>query len=103
MRTDRAEQVNLAAKMPDKVKDLERVWQEQADRGSEPSHAVTREELAAPKPRGYEFWLMAEARKRNPKIILDCLPWAYPNWVGHRFSQDSADWFAAFLEVARKH
>ncbi len=71
--------------------------------GSEPSHVVTREELADPKPRGYEFWLMAEARKRNPQIILDCLPWAYPHWVGQRFSQESADWFATFLEVARKH
>jgi len=71
--------------------------------GSEPSHVVTREELADPEPRGYEFWLMAEARKRNPKIILDCLPWAYPSWVGNRFSQGSADWFAAFLEVARKN
>ena len=70
--------------------------------GSEPSHAVTREELADPKPRGYEFWLMAEAHKRNPNIILDCLPWAYPEWVGNRFSPASADWFAAFLQVARK-
>ncbi len=32
MKTDRAEQVNLAATMPDKVKELERVWQEQNDR-----------------------------------------------------------------------
>ena len=32
LRTDRAEQHNLAAKMPDKVKELERVWQEQTDR-----------------------------------------------------------------------
>lgn len=31
LRTDRAEQINLAAKQPDKVKELERVWQEQAD------------------------------------------------------------------------
>lgn len=71
--------------------------------GSEPSHAITREELADPKPRGYEFWFMAEARKRNPRIILDCLPWAYPSWVGDRFSPESAEWFAAFLQVARKH
>ncbi len=70
--------------------------------GSEPSHVVMREELADPKPRGYEFWLMAEARKRNAEIILDCLPWAYPHWVGDRFSQESAEWFTAFLEVARK-
>jgi galactosylceramidase len=69
--------------------------------GSEPSHAVTRDEVANPKPRGYEFWLMAEARKRNSRIILDCLPWAYPRWVGDRFSQESAEWFAAFLSVAR--
>jgi len=70
--------------------------------GSEPSHAVTREELANPRPRGYELWLMAEARKRNPGVVLDCLPWAYPHWVGDRFSQDSAEWFVAFLQVARK-
>ena len=35
LRTDRAEQNDLAAKMPDKVKELERVWQEQADRTAE--------------------------------------------------------------------
>ena len=46
--------------------------------GSEPSHAITREELAHPKARGYEFWLMKEARNRNPRIMLDCLPWSYP-------------------------
>ena len=70
--------------------------------GSEPSHVLTRDELAHPKPRGYEFWLMAEARRRNPKVILDCLPWTYPRWITDRFSQDSADWFAAFLQVARQ-
>ena len=69
--------------------------------GSEPSHAVTRQELAHPKARGYEFWLMHEARRRNPQIILDCLPWSYPGWLRGRFSQDASDWFVAFLEVAR--
>lgn len=70
--------------------------------GSEPSHAATREETASPKARGYEFWFMAEARKRNPRIILDCLPWAYPHWVGSPFSPEAADWFVSFLQVARK-
>ncbi|MGF7080402.1 hypothetical protein [Mucilaginibacter sp. UYCu711] len=70
--------------------------------GSEPSHVITREELKAPIARGYELWLMAEARKRNPNVILDCLPWAYPRWVGTRFSQASADWTVSFLELARK-
>ena len=32
LRTDRAEQVNLAGKMPDKAKQLEKVWREQCDR-----------------------------------------------------------------------
>ncbi len=31
LKTDRAEQHNLAAKMPDKVKELEQVWQQQTD------------------------------------------------------------------------
>ncbi|MCX6872612.1 MAG: Ig-like domain-containing protein [Verrucomicrobia bacterium] len=71
--------------------------------GSEPTHALTRAELTSPKPRGYEFWLMAEARKRNPKVILDCLPWSYPYWVPDRWSQEAADWFVAFLDCAKNH
>ena len=35
LRTDRAEQHDLAAKMPEKVKELERLWQEQTDRFTE--------------------------------------------------------------------
>lgn len=70
--------------------------------GSEPSHAITRGECLNPKARGYEFWFMAEARKRNPKIMLDCLPWCYPAWVTDRFSQNSADWLVAFLDVAKR-
>ena len=31
---------------------------------------------------GYEWWLMQEAKKRNPDIKLYGLPWAYPGWVG---------------------
>ena len=32
--------------------------------------------------RGYEFWLMREARRRNPDIVLYGLPWSWPGWVG---------------------
>ncbi|KAJ8298792.1 hypothetical protein KUTeg_022852, partial [Tegillarca granosa] len=32
--------------------------------------------------RGYEWWLMVEAKKRNPDILLYGLPWAFPGWVG---------------------
>eukprot|EP00666_Eupelagonemidae_sp_cell4sb_P007086 gene7086-14491_t len=31
---------------------------------------------------GYEWWLMKEAKVRNPEIKLYGLPWAYPGWVG---------------------
>jgi galactosylceramidase len=31
---------------------------------------------------GYEFWLMKQAKARNPDIQLYGLPWAYPGWVG---------------------
>ncbi|XP_055955297.1 galactocerebrosidase [Patella vulgata] len=32
--------------------------------------------------RGYEWWMMKEAKKRNPDIKLFGLPWAFPGWVG---------------------
>jgi len=31
--------------------------------------------------RGYEWWLMVEAKKRNPDIQLYGLSWAFPQWV----------------------
>ncbi|GFR87702.1 galactocerebrosidase [Elysia marginata] len=33
--------------------------------------------------RGYEWWLMKEAKKRNPHIKLYGLPWGFPGWVGN--------------------
>jgi galactosylceramidase len=30
---------------------------------------------------GYEYWLMTEAKKRNPNIKLYGLAWGYPQWV----------------------
>ncbi|XP_067656744.1 galactocerebrosidase-like isoform X2 [Haliotis asinina] len=32
--------------------------------------------------RGYEWWLMLEAKKRNPNIKLYGLPWTFPGWIG---------------------
>ena len=45
---------------------------------------------------GYEWWLMKEARKRNPDIILESLQWGAPGWIGNGeyFSQDNADFIA---------
>jgi O-glycosyl hydrolase len=32
--------------------------------------------------RGYEWWLMTEAKRRNPNIRLGALAWAAPGWIG---------------------
>lgn len=69
--------------------------------GSEPSHMRTRNDLDY--TRGYEWWLMAEAHKRNPHIVLDILPWGAPGWIGngHYYSPDMAEYMAKFIEGAR--
>jgi hypothetical protein len=82
--------------------------------GTEPSHARTREEFEHPRPeyfdRGYEWWLMREARRRNPAIALDVLQWGAPGWIGQGksdpekfFSQDNADFIASFINGARRY
>jgi hypothetical protein len=48
--------------------------------GSEPSHMRSASDHNS--RRGYEWWLMEEAHKRNPGIILEILPWGAPGWVG---------------------
>uniref|UniRef100_A0A672YTN4 Galactocerebrosidase n=1 Tax=Sphaeramia orbicularis TaxID=375764 RepID=A0A672YTN4_9TELE len=49
--------------------------------------------------RGYEWWLMKEAKKRNPDITLIGLPWAFPGWVGHgkNWPYDFPDITAAYV------
>lgn len=71
--------------------------------GSEPSSMRSRTDHNY--DRGYEWWLMEEARKRNPSIILDTLPWGAPGWVGdgHFYSEDMAEYVADFLEGAKVH
>lgn len=71
--------------------------------GSEPSHAITREELQHPVSRGYEFWLMKEAKNRNPDMILEYLPWSFPAYLKPNiFTKESAEYFVTFLDVAKK-
>ena len=65
--------------------------------GSEPSHMHARGE--ANFSRGYEWWLMSEARRRNPRLTLDACAWGCPGWVGggNFWSQDMADYYAAWI------
>ncbi|MFA5420091.1 MAG: family 16 glycoside hydrolase [Bacteroidales bacterium] len=77
--------------------------------GSEPSIAATRNEFNNPKPeyfrRGYEFWLMAEAAKRNPEITFSGLQWGAPAWIGNGniHSQDNADFIVAWIKGAKRY
>ncbi|XP_032883596.1 galactocerebrosidase isoform X2 [Amblyraja radiata] len=47
--------------------------------GTEPSHMHYEDDENY--FRGYEWWLMKEAKKRNPNIKLVGLPWAFPAWI----------------------
>ncbi|HWR14106.1 MAG TPA: family 16 glycoside hydrolase [Terriglobales bacterium] len=72
--------------------------------GSEPSHMRRRDDLNF--DRGYEWWLMKEAKKRNPRIVLDSLAWGAPGWIGNGgyWSQDMADYVTQWIKGAKdKH
>jgi galactosylceramidase len=71
--------------------------------GTEPSHMRARDDDNY--NRGYEWWLMEQAKRRNPQILLDGLEWGAPGWIGGGkfFSPDNADYIAKFIEGARKY
>ena len=83
-----------------------------ATQGSMPSHMHTRGDLDY--DRGYIWWVMTEARKRNPDLRLDGTAWSAPGWIGDRgprfagtqgddrfFSQDTADYYVTWLRGLR--
>ena len=75
--------------------------------GSEPSHMRSPEDHDS--RRGYEWWLMTEARKRNPNIILEILPWGAPAWVNPTpgakrtlYTSQMAAYMADFIKTAKR-
>jgi len=79
----------------------------QSSFGPEPSHMHRRDDLSC--ERGYEFWLIREARKRNPKIVIYGLSWVVPHWLGFHegaqrgfYGQDNIDYHIAWLNCVRK-
>lgn len=54
----------------------------QSTDGTEPSHMHDRGESSRCW-RGYEAWLISEAKARNPGIALYALSWGVPGWVGN--------------------
>ncbi len=50
---------------------------------------------------GFEWWLMEEAKKRNPEIQLYALAWGTPGWVGDTFwTDDTIDYLLSWLDLA---
>ena len=75
--------------------------------GSEPSHMRAASDHNS--TRGYEWWLMSEAHKRNPHIVLEILPWGAPAWVGTEtagkktlYSSKMADYVVDFIRTAKR-
>ncbi|HXC35234.1 MAG TPA: hypothetical protein VNV43_05125, partial [Candidatus Acidoferrales bacterium] len=52
---------------------------------------------------GYEWWLMQQAKARNSNIILDCLAWGAPGWIGNGnyYSSDMCNYIVNFIEGAQ--
>ncbi|MEV4624042.1 ricin-type beta-trefoil lectin domain protein [Asanoa sp. NPDC049573] len=71
--------------------------------GAEPSHEHTRGSVNC--DRGYEWWLMGQAKARNPNIRLYALSWGAPGWIGNGnfWSNDSIDYLVAWLGCAASH
>ena len=69
--------------------------------GAEPSHRHTSGDLDC--DRGYEWWLMEQAKARNPDIKLVGLSWGAPGWLGNGnfWSQDTIDYLVDWLGCAK--
>jgi O-glycosyl hydrolase len=69
--------------------------------GAEPSHRHTASDLNC--GRGYEWWLMEQAKARNPNIKLAALAWGAPGWIGNGdfWSTDMINYLVAWLDCAK--
>ena len=52
---------------------------------------------------GYEFWLMEQAKARNPNIKLYGLAWGAPGWIGggNFWSTDTINYLVSWLNCAK--
>jgi hypothetical protein len=71
--------------------------------GSEESHMHTASDLDC--GRGYEWWLMEQAKARNPSIKLYGLSWGAPGWIGggNFWSQDMVNYLLKWLGCAKSN
>lgn len=69
--------------------------------GAEASHMRTPDNVDC--DRGYEWWLMAEAKARNPEIAFYGLPWGAPGWFDSYWSQDRVEYLLSWLDCAEQN
>jgi O-glycosyl hydrolase len=71
--------------------------------GAEPSVEHTRGTVDCAV--GYEFWLMEQAKARNPNIKLYGLAWGAPGWIGggNFWSTDMINYLVSWLNCAASH
>lgn len=68
--------------------------------GSMPSHSHWRGD--ANFQRGYMWWVMREAKRRNSALALDATAWSAPAWVGDFWSDDMVDYYIAWMRGLRE-
>jgi len=69
--------------------------------GAESSHEHAAGDLNC--NRGYEWWLMAQAKARNPNIKLYGLAWGAPGFLGNFFSTGTVNYLMDWLGCAAGH
>lgn len=71
--------------------------------GSEPSHMHTR--IDENYSRGYEWWIMREAKNRDPSLTLDACAWSCPGWVGDGqfWTPDMCEYYVKWIQGLKKN
>jgi galactosylceramidase len=66
--------------------------------GSEASHMHTANDLNC--QRGYEWWLIKQAKTRNPSLTTDGVAWGCPGWVGggNFWSTDMQNYYVKWIQ-----
>ena len=67
--------------------------------GSMPAHSHYRGDYNF--QRGYMWWVLREAKARNPQLLIDATAWSAPAWVGNYWSQDMVDFYVSWLQGLR--
>lgn len=64
--------------------------------GSMPSHSHWRGDNNF--HRGYTWWVIKEAKRRNPHLNVDATAWSAPAWVGNYWSEDMVDYYVDWVK-----